>query len=112
MTKQKAKRPYKKIGTNTDKYYSTLSERQRKIYVLRRRKNEKLTENEFLVEYNYEIKEHNGCCTKYKLYEIFPKSFVNKTLKKFERLMKEAMSKEEAREYLALLNTKNSCEIS
>ena len=112
MTKQKAKRPYKKIGTDTDKYYSTLPEHQRKIYVLRRGKNEKLSENEFIVEYNYELKAHNGCCTKYKLYEIFPKSFVNKTLKKFERLMKESMSKEEAREYLALLNTKNSCEIS
>ena len=108
MTKQKAKRPYKKIGTNTDKYYSTLSERQRKIYVLRRRKNQKLSENEFIVEYNYEIKAHNGCCPKHKLYQIFPKSFVNNTLKKFERLMKEAMSKEEARQYLALLNTRHS----
>lgn len=110
MTKQKAKRPYKKIAMH--KEFSTLPQHQRKIYVLRRRKNEKLTENEFIVEYNYEMREHNGCCPKYKLYEIFPKSFVDKTLRKFEALMKEAMSKEEAREYLALLNTKNSCEIS
>lgn len=71
-------------------------------------KNKNLTENEFLAMDNDRLVADNNCYSKQELYIIFKsKHFVDTTLKKFERLMKQAMSKEEAREYLGLIEYKN-----
>lgn len=88
---------------NKQKFLQTMEKTQRNSFAALKTKKRYQDPREYMQNQHNKLTRINNCTPDNDLYTIFGKSFTQKTIKKFETLMKQRFSQQEVKEYLEFL---------